>query len=268
MSALDRHRHPAGTTTGGQFRATARTEPEIDLPAEPSPQHAATARLDESLVQGSKLADRISRARATLAGARRQHLIAAGLPDRVEDQMFWSERVVAAEEDLADLQGLYDGTVVGLALLAERHDRAWRDVHAMGSGREPVDPESYAAAEQDLRRSTRALDEASDPDLEPVLAGEDLSDDLGHEWSSVGMVAAGVTNMDRGEPAAWVVSFVDLPTRTEVGRMTVPNDAGASRLDRATVVNHVRALVTHPERSGDLAGDLLDRLPVRVDPAA
>ncbi len=268
MSALDRPRQPAGTATGGQFRATERTEPEIDLPVDPSPQDAATARLDESLVQGAKLADRISKAREILAGARRRHLIAAGLPDRVEDQMFWSERVVAAEEDLADLQGLYNGTVVGLALLAERHDRAWRDVHAMGSGREAVDPESYAAAEQDLRRSTRALGEASDPDLEPVLVGEDLSDNLGGEWSSVGMVAAGVTDLDRGEPAAWVVSFVDLPTRTEVGRVTVPNDTGASRLDRATALNHVRALAADPERSGELTGGLLDRLPVRVDPAA
>lgn len=268
MSIPEQPRQPAGTPNGGQFTATTRTEPGIILTVDQSPLAVAGARLDESFREAVKLAERIKQVRERLAGARRHHLIAAGLPDGVTDQMFWSERVVAAEEDLADLQGLYDGTAVGLALLAERHDRAKRDVHAMGSGREPVDPESYAAAEQDLRRSMRTLEEVSDPDLEPVLAGEAVPGDLGHQWSEVGMVAAGVSDLDRAEPASWVVSLVDLPTRTEIGRVTIPNESLVDRLDRSTVVAYLRGAATDPQRADTLSEHMRTLAQGRVDPAA
>ena len=263
--SIDQSRRPPGAPTGGQFAVTARAEPALNLNPDPlpDPEHDADALLAGSALDAGRLTGRMQAARDRLAEARTRMGTAASLPGRSEDLLFWTERAVAAEDDLTDLRMMHDRTVVGLAALTVRHDRALRDLAQMGSGSHPVDPDAYEAARQDLHRATDALHCASDPDLTLVFGGEDMPDDLHGRWADIGMVAAPVTDPDRHEPKAWRVSFVDVRAGAEVARLTVPAEHTTAphapdRLDKGSIAAHITWLAA---RGDQPAADLAARLP-------
>lgn len=245
-------RQPAGVPSGGQFAVTGRNEPLLRLATEPlsGPEAEADALLAESVMDAAKLNSRIDEVRGRLAEARNRQLTAARLPDRDEDHLFWSERALAAEEDLADLRTMHDRTVVGLAALTARHDQALRNLTAFGAGLHPVDGETYEATREELHRATDALEGAVDPELELVFGADDMPDHLHERWAGVGMVAAPVVDPDDVTPTAWRVSFVDVRAGAELGRVTVPaahavDHREPGRLDKAAIVEHVTFLADH-----------------------
>lgn len=266
------HRHPAGTPTGGQFTAADHAESMLRLVPEPlsGPEADADAQLAESVAEAAQLTRRIGDVRGRLADARIRRLTAARLPDRDEDYLFWTERVTAAEEDLADLRAMQDRTVIGLATLTCRHDRALRSLTMFHSGVCAVDQDTYEATREELHRMIDALHDAVDPDLHLVFGDDDLPDRLRDRWAGIGMVAAPVLDPDDVTPTAWRVSFVDVRAGAEIGRVTVPaahavDHRSPDRLDKTAIAEHAtflaartdspaaRTLIEHVERSGPRA---------------
>lgn len=226
----------------------------------------ANALLDESIRDAAHLAPRVAEARARLRDARAHQLTASRLPGRADDHAFWTERALAAEEDLTDLRVEHDRTVPGLAALVVRHDTAVRELADMGSGLGQVDPVSYEFAAEDRRRALSDLECATHPELTPVFGGDEMPADVHARWAHIGMVAAPITNPDESRPTFWRVSCVDVTTGVEVGRITIPaGPGGRDGLDTSAVVAHITSAALAGDRD---AAELLTVLPGQAARAA
>lgn len=254
--SIEQLREPAGTPTGGRFAATSRPEAALTLDPRLSEAEAnADTALTASWVEGEKVADRIAKAREHLGCVRARHLTAEAF-GRHADAAQWAERVVAAEEDLGDLQALHGSTVPGMAALQARYDFHRR---AADEGRaDPHDADGATRHTREAEVAARQLEDASDVMLEPVRGGHDLPSALHREWEPVAMVASPVQHPWQPTPSAYVVSFVDTATGRprELARLTLPatlcEDDG--RVDKAAVID----AVTHAAQAPD---------PARAEPA-
>ena len=225
-----------------------------------------------SFADWAQLDARISTARHALAHARGQAAVAEVLGP-AQTHEFWAERAAAAEDDLNDLQTMADGTVVGLAVLATRHDTALATLSSLVSA--PGDPDLSACqfASEQLSAAETALDQAQTPDLFPVFGADEMPAPMRSGWANVGMVAAAVLGNNSGGPAAWRVSFVDVHAGEELARMTISADAARSPrsqddLSKAAIAEHVAWTAEHGAgTSADVARALLATLQPVADAA-
>lgn len=249
--SIEQLREAAGTPTGGRFAITARPEVALSLDPWPAePEADADTAVTASWVEGKKLADRISDAREHLGYVRSRHATAEAFGRHIDAEQ-WAERVVAAEEDLGDLQALHAGTVPGMAALQARYDfhrRAAREHQADPRG---ADEMTRHTREADV--AARQLQDASDVMLVPVTGGHALPETLHRAWEPVAMVASPVHHPWQATPAAYVISFVDTAgTRPrEVARVTLPAALceDASQVDKAAVIDAVTHAAQAPDPS-------------------
>lgn len=246
----------------GEYGALDRPEPDFGLMSRcgTDPVDEANDRLDDSFDEAADLSNRATQTRRRAEDAAEKALWHAEQSGGEDDSNWWAITQTHAEDDLCDLEGLLEGTAVGLAMQQANVDYLTR---AALSARRSGSIQIYMAADGLSRRAQAAQStlDAAAYGVGLLTAGggcEQMSAAVQARWEQVHMVASPV-----GDPAtAFVVSF--LSAGNEVARLNFDSSEclawDGSSMDKGRIVGSVTGLSQTNAAGSAEARDLIASL--------
>jgi hypothetical protein len=227
---------------------------------------AADRLLDESMLEASKVEDRLVDARNSMWRAQGEASTSRAFGGGFRDAYEWDAEAAESQKDVADLEELRTWTAPGLAALQNEADRLSRAATIAELSCDPkVADRADKLAHQAHAAAERVAVATACTDLLPVTGGQMMTAPMVERWGDIGMVAVPVGEAD--DPSAYRVSFIT-DDGNEVGRLTLEPWActtGVIRvLDKLTIAAEVKAMAGEVGPAAAAARSLMDQLTVRT----